>query len=907
LITSLQEKFGTLPGGPWPESPDTALVLPLKAPEQHQVTGFLVVGVNPRRVLDEAYSDFFQMVAGHVATSVANARAYEKERKRAEALAELDQAKTLFFSNISHEFRTPLTLMLGPVEDLLASSQALSLAQHECIELLRRNMLRLLRLVNTLLDFSRMEAGRMEAVYEPIDLAAFTTDLASNFRSAIEKAGMTLHVLCPSELPLVYVDQQMWEKIMLNLLSNAFKYTFHGMIMVRLERKGSAVEVSVQDTGVGIPAEALPHMFERFHRVKGTQGRTFEGTGIGLSLVYELVKLHGGTIHVTSTLGQGSTFTISLPLGTAHLPPERLVARKTLDSTSVSVSTYVDEALQLLSGQETTSDLPMDIPLIPAGRELSSPGAQEEQRAQQPVARILFADDNADMRAYVGRLLQQHYDVLTALDGKAALMSVQQSHPDLIVADVMMPGMDGFALLQALRANQETRTIPVILLSARAGEEARVEGLQAGADDYLIKPFSRRELLARVGAHLEMARIRKQAEKRVKGERQKLYDLFMQAPAIICVLRGPTHIYELVNPLYAQLVGRCDLLGKPIREARPELEKQGIYELLDQVYTTGEPFIGNEVRVEREREQSGSSEEGYFNFVYQPIHTPMGEVEGIMVLAVDVTEQVRSRQQMQTFLGVASHELKNPLTAIKGNIDLAQRRLKTALLRLSEGNEKVRPVLEDISQKLTHANQQIDFQNRLISDLVDTTRIETGKLELCQVLEDLNAVVRDAVEEQRHLMPTRTIHLNLMDEEPLLLLMDVDRMKQVVTNYLSNALKYSEAEQEVWVNIEATEREIRVSIRDQGTGLDVKEQAHIWERFYRAPGISVKSGSGIGLGLGLYICRTIIEGHGGRVGVESVKGAGATFWFALPSRSQLELSNSLQLWEEACSQSASQG
>jgi len=886
LVPCLQEKFGTLPGGPWPESPDTALVLPLKAPEQHHVTGFLVVGVNPRRVLDEPYSDFFQMVAGHVATAVANARAYEEERKRAEALAELDRAKTVFFSNISHEFRTPLALMLGPAEDLLASSHALSLAQRESIELLRRNVLRLLRLVNTLLDFSRLEAGRMEAVYEPVDLAALTTDVASNFRSAIEKAGMTLQITCPAELPPVYVDQQMWEKIMLNLLSNAFKYTFHGMIAVTLQLKASTVEVSVQDTGVGIPAEDLPHMFERFHRVKGTQGRTFEGTGIGLSLVYGLVRLHGGTIRVTSTLGQGSTFTVSLLLGATHLPPEHLAAGRTLASTANSASTYVDEALQLLAGQETTCDLLADISPTADGREFSPTGTQADTGEQWPVARILFADDNADMRAYVGRLLRQHYDVLTAPDGKAALVSVQQSRPDLVVSDVMMPGMDGFALLHALRANQETRTIPVILLSARAGEEASVEGMQAGADDYLIKPFSGRGLLARVGAHLEMARIRKRAEERVKGERQKLYDLFMQAPAIICVLRGPTHIYELVNPPYAQFVGKRDLLGKPMHEVLPELEGQGMYELLDQVYTTGEPCIGNEVRVELKREQSGFLEEVYFNFVYQPIHTHTGEVEGIMVYAVDVTEQVRSRQQLLTFLGVASHELKNPLTAMKGNIQMAQRRLKTALQQIAEGTESVRPMLEDISWKLTCADQQVNFQNRLISDLVDTTRIQAGKLELWMVLADLNAVVREAVEEQRRLMSTRMIQLDLAGSEPLLLWIDADRIGQVVTNYLSNALKYSEPVQAVFVRVEATASEVRVSVHDQGVGLDEEEQTHIWERFYRAPGVQVKSGSGIGLGLGLYICRTIIEDHGGQVGVESVKGAGATFWFTLPSRSQ---------------------
>lgn len=883
LVTNLQEQFGTLPTGPWPESPEAALVLPLNAPEQQQVTGFLVAGVNPRRVLDEPSRDFFQMVAGHVATAVANARAYEEERKRAEALAELDRAKTVFFSNISHEFRTPLTLMLGPVEELLASSHALSLAQRESIELLRHNVLRLLRLVNTLLDFSRMEAGRMEAVYEPVDLAALTTDLASNFRSAIEKAGMTLRMICPSALPPVFVDRQMWEKILLNLLSNAFNYTFHGTITVRLQLLASAVEVSIEDTGVGIPAEALPQLFERFHRVKSTQGRTFEGTGIGLSLVYEFVRLHAGTIRVSSTPGQGSIFTVSLPLGAAHLPPERLATGRTLASTAVSASAYVDEALRLLAEQETTADLSADICGDADAGAFSSTQRPADVTEPWPAARILFVDDNADMRAYVSRVLGQRYDVLTAPDGKAALMSVEQSPPDLVVADVMMPGMDGFELVHALRANQQTCTIPVILLSARAGEEACIEGMHAGADDYLMKPFSARELLARVGAHLEMARVRKQAEERVNAERQHLYDLLMQAPAIIAVLRGPTHIYELVNPPYAHFMGKRDLLGKPIREVLAEREGQGMFELLDQVYATGDTFIGNEMRIELQREPSGGLEEGYHNVVYQPMCSSTGAVEGIIVYAVDVTEQVRRRHQLQTFLGVTSHELKTPLAAIKGGIELAQRRLKKVLLQQAEGTEEVRPLLESIAQKLTQATQQVVFQDRLISDLVDTARIQAGKFELRMALADLNGVVRKAVEEHRRLLPTRTIHLSLTASEPFLVLMDADRIGQVVTNYLSNALKYSEPEQEVQVRVEATARQSRVSVHDQGVGLDKEEQARIWERFYRAPGIQVKSGSGIGLGLGLYICRTIIEDHGGQVGVESVKGAGTTFWFALPS------------------------
>lgn len=370
-VNLLTGDFGTLPGGPWPESPDSALVLPLREPGQNQVTGFLVVGVNPRCLLDESYQDFFNLVAGHVATAVANARAFEEERKRAEALAELDRAKTLFFSNVSHEFRTPLTLMLGPVEDLLAGDHVLSPEQRERIEILHRNALRLLKLVNTLLDFSRIEAGRVQAVYEPTALATLTADLASSFRSVIEKAGMRLTVNCPPLAEPVYVDREMWENLLLNLLSNAFKYTFEGEISVILRHHETTVEMSVKDTGIGIPAEELPHMFERFHRVKGSAGRTFEGTGIGLSLVQELVRLHGRSISVSSAPGKGSTFTVSLPLGTAHLPQERIAAPRTNPSPAGNARFYVNEALALLTGEEEVADVLPDVPFSSDDRQRS--------------------------------------------------------------------------------------------------------------------------------------------------------------------------------------------------------------------------------------------------------------------------------------------------------------------------------------------------------------------------------------------------------------------------------------------------------------------------------------------------------------------------------------------------------
>jgi signal transduction histidine kinase len=503
-VERIGDRFGSIPQAPGSEPPHTALVVPIQASRLNEPAGFLVAGVSPRLRLDERYVNFIELAAAQIGTALATARAYEEERQRAEALAEVDRAKTVFFSNVSHEFRTPLTLMLGPLEETLAGEGELPAADRERLEVAHRNAGRLLKLVNTLLDFSRIEAGRIQASYEATDLAGFTAELASVFRSTIEKAGLRLVVTCPPLPEPVYVDREMWEKIVLNLLSNAFKFTLDGAIEVRLEPADDAVALTVRDTGTGIPSAELPFLFERFHRVKGAQGRSYEGSGIGLALVQELVRLHGGSVGVESEVGRGSAFTVTIPTGSAHLPVERIVTARASIDTGLQYRAYVEEASRWLPGQD--GDDAGEAGLTP---ELA--GASESP-AGTAKARVLLADDNADMREYVGRLLAEAgYEVQAFGDGQAAWDAARECAPDLAIVDVMMPRLDGFGLLKAWHSDERTATVPVIMLSARAGEEARIEGLAAGADDYLAKPFSARELLACIGAHLKIARIRKDA------------------------------------------------------------------------------------------------------------------------------------------------------------------------------------------------------------------------------------------------------------------------------------------------------------------------------------------------------------------------------------------------------------
>ena len=530
-ITDVIQCCGELSAGVWPEPPHTAMVMPIGGSGQDRTVGFLVAGVSPRRPLDDQYRGFFDLLTTQIATTVANARAYEEERRRAESLAELDRAKTAFFSNVSHEFRTPLTLLLGPVADVLSELDGpFSGTQRESLEIAYRNGLRLQKLVNTLLDFSRIEAGRVQASYEPTDLASLTAELASNFRSACERAGIKLVVDCPDLDELVYVDPDMWEKIVLNLVSNAFKFTLSGRITVRLGETGEQVQLTVLDTGVGIPAHELPKVFERFHRVEVSRGRTEQGSGIGLALVRELVKLHGGTVSVDSTPGKGSLFTVSLPRGKDHLPPERINAARMLTSTSLGAAPFVSEALRWLPDAPNVAD---------ESSFVTRPATLRDDAGERRF-HVLLADDNADMRDYVSRLLADRYHVRAVADGEAAWKAVEERVPDLVLSDVMMPVIDGFELLRRIRANPQSREIPVVLLSARAGEESRIEGLEASADDYIVKPFSARELLATVDAHLKTVNIRHERLRLIEQLREQDHrkDEFLATLA-----------HELRNPL----------------------------------------------------------------------------------------------------------------------------------------------------------------------------------------------------------------------------------------------------------------------------------------------------------------------------------------------------------------------
>ena len=623
VLDGVDSKIGAMPKGAWEVAPDKVIILPIVQTGLSSPYGFLIVGLNPYRLLDDKYASFFSLTADQVSTSFSNIHVLEEERKRVEALAEIDRAKTIFFSNISHEFRTPLTLLLGPIEDTLHDPEN-NEATKVRMDTAYRNALRMQKLVNTLLEFSRIEAGRVDGKFSLVDITTFTRDLASSFRSAIEKAGMKLEFVGEKIEAPVYVDIDMWEKIVLNLVSNAFKYTKRGKIAIGLSQVGQKLKFSVTDTGIGIPEDQLGKVFERFHRIDNIEGRSQEGTGIGLALVKELVKIHHGSIDVQSTPGEGSVFTVTIPIGKDHLPVEKVVQDSPNTIPSDGTAAFVQEALKWAPEKQTVH-------------------SQREEGSEQAASgkcKVLVADDNADMRDYIHRLLVHEFHVITAVDGEDAFEKILSFRPDLLVSDIMMPKLDGIGLLNKIQNHPEAKSIPVVFLSARAGEEAKLDGIAAGAADYLIKPFSAKELIATVNANIKIAKTQKATESNLKN-------IIMQAPVSMTILRGPDLIMELANQRSLEIWGKKyeDVINRPLREGFPELVDQGFVAMLSNVYASGEPFSAQDMPVTLLR--YGKEELIYVTFIFEALRNIEGGVQGIIGVGIDVSDQVNARKKIE--------------------------------------------------------------------------------------------------------------------------------------------------------------------------------------------------------------------------------------------------------------------
>jgi signal transduction histidine kinase len=874
-VYDLHRRFDHLPSGPWFDPPHSASVVPIRSNISHQLAGFLVAGISPRLRLDDSYRGFLELACAQIATAIANARAYEEERRRNDALAEIDHAKTIFFTNISHEFRTPLTLMMAPLEDALAQPDRIPASERVGLELAYRNCLRLLKLVNTLLDFSRIEAGRMQAVFEPLDLATLTADLASVFRSAMERAGLKLTVDCPTLRQPVYVDREKWEKIVLNLLSNAFKFTLEGSIEVSLSDAGDRAELTVRDSGCGITPEDLPHVFERFYRARHAQSRSYEGSGIGLALVQDLVRLNGGTVSAESEPGRGSSFRVSVPFGSAHLPADRIGAASPSTSTAIGSGAYLEEALHWLpaaagGGAAQAAALPRAESIAgstPGSTPGSISGAISGAKLRE---RIVLAEDNSDMREYVERLLAPAYRVEPVGDGQAGLEAVLRDPPDLVLADVMMPRLDGFGLLKALRSSERTASIPVILLSARAGEESRVEGLSAGADDYLVKPFSARELTARVENHLALSRIRRETEQRIR-ESEARFRAFVAASSDV-VFRMNADWSEM-----RQLRGR-DFIADTEAPSGSWLEKY--------IHPDDQRLVLDAIR-------KAIQEKSVFELEYRvlrldgtpgwtfsravPLFDACGEIVEWFGAATDITarkqsEQALLRSEKLATLGrmaaTIAHEINNPLEAV------------TNLLFLADEEE-------NLPAPAHHYLQMAEVELRRIAHI---TRQSLGfyRESNAPALTSVNAVLDSAIDLLKSKIDQKRAMVERDWRADVRIVAVAGELRQVFSNLLTNSLDAIGFNGKIRIRIsthaslrDAAARSVRITFLDDGRGVSPAARSHIFEPFFTTKGT-------VGTGLGLWVTKQIVDKHSGTIRLRSrSEGAktGTAFSIVLPFES----------------------
>ena len=447
------------------------VALPLRTGESE--IGVLVMAPHPLRPLDDEHERFLHLVADHVGQLLTLASARADEHNRLASLAAADKAKSTFLSNVSHEFRTPLTLILGPLEDALAGG--VDTLDADELTAMHRSTHRLLRMVNGLLDVSRVDNDPRAAEREPTDIARLSEDLLRPFAAAAERAGLTLRTSLDPTIGTVEVDPRLWETILINLAANAIKYTLHGHVDVRVTGRDGVLELRVVDTGIGIAPEEQLRVFDRFHRVTGPVGRTIEGTGLGLALVADAVHAHGGDVTVASAPDAGSTFTVRLPLVHAA-------------SNGVAAPTDARAAAALADDVSPTN-----------GQGPHPADARDT---------IVVVDDNPGMRQRLTRALADLGPVVACADGVEALEVLRRQPVDLVVTDVMMPRLDGIGLLREIRADDVLAHTPVVLLSARAGADAATEAMESGADDYVVKPFTRAELVARCRTTIELATLR---------------------------------------------------------------------------------------------------------------------------------------------------------------------------------------------------------------------------------------------------------------------------------------------------------------------------------------------------------------------------------------------------------------
>jgi PAS domain S-box-containing protein len=801
------------------------------------------------------------------------ARLYHKAK-------EIYQLKTELFASVSHELRTPLSLLLGPLDELLQSPGASIAASRSDLELMHRNSLRLLKLVNTLLDLARIEAGKLRGDYVPTDLTALTAEIAGLFRSLVQKAGIRYELQLEELGQPVYVDRVMWEKVVLNLISNAFKFTMQGSITVALKNAGTCAQLIVTDTGIGIPESDLPHIFERFFRGEATGSRSYEGSGIGLALVHELVKVHGGAVAVQTSMTQGTSFTVSIPFGSAHLPSAPSGAEQARITPS-SRAAFEAEA-EIWSADVAT--------LEAASEEIPGPSSPSTEPETRP--RIVFADDDADMRGYIVKLLSPFYEVEACSNGQQALDAVLKHPPDLVLSDFVMPVMDGAHLVRALKSNPHTAAIPVILLSVRSEADSQIEGLEAGADDYISKPFTTRELLARIKSRLALVQMREEARLALNRSQQGFQELLDTASEAILVADREGRIL-VFNQTAEKMFGYGpgELLGINVEQLVPEtfraqharhraayMKEPRIRPMGIGLSLQGQRKDGSLFPIEVGLSPNRSSGDMRVIMLVHDI-SERHKVEEKLRRSQELVRQAEKLEALGRLAGGTAHEFNNLLTMVMGYAALMLSALDSKNLMI-DYVEKISEATQRAGA-LTHQLLAFSRQQALAPQLIDLNVLLT---ELQGVLP---ALIGGSIEASFVPAP-----------EAACVRADRSQLHQLMVNLLSNARDAMPGGGRLAIRIANIDLQqsaileeglglapgpyVELTVSDTGIGMTYDIQSRIFEPFF-----STKE-FGKGAGLGLAAIYGIVQQSGGTISVKSRPGEGSTFRILLPRVSQEE-------------------
>ncbi|ORY35646.1 hypothetical protein BCR39DRAFT_511288 [Naematelia encephala] len=930
----------------WDELPNAAIVVPIANDSDDGIpSAIIVIGLSIRRPFDDDYESFIHVMRLQLASGIAAVRSYEAELQRIDELAALDRAKSLLFSNVSHELRTPLTLVAGPLDDLLVETQ--DGPKKEMLVMARRNVGRLTRLVSTLMDVSRLEAGRLKGSFRLVNLGTITRDLAALFRGAIERAKLRYIVEADLSPRNVFVDLEHWEKIVFNLIGNALKYTMSGFVHVTLSYTASEALLAVRDSGVGIPTSDIGLIGERFHRVQSVS-RSYEGTGIGLALIKELVKLHGGALEIESATANespdgshGSTFRVRIPLGFDHLPRDAI---ETIPDPPRLQNSYgkgiVDEAMQWNRDRESSSvDSASDSGIASTSAETSTTSSRGLDPSTLYFKKddvILLVDDSFDTRRYMRSIFVPYCTLAEARDGKEALDFCAKTLPDLIISDVMMPVLDGFGLLAALKEDKRTQVVPVIMLTARGGDESTVEGLLAGADDYVAKPFNARELVARAHMQIQLGKRRKALEEAFEERTAELRVLSEHSPSGIFRLDEDGKII-FANEAWYTLSGyppgqEIDNWGDLISADHRRDVQHFLTDMLkgDLPLNTAEWRFSNgrwvTAKVVR-LDQVGAGLKGILGTVTDITERKMHEeMQRLRVIEAEQrrVEAEEAKRQQELLIDITSHEIRNPISSLMQCSSL----VKTNLISLHEQLEmtiKRDTPFYPTEQLLTTINDDLDAlesiyqcglaQERISNDVLSLGRIQLDMLQMFDVETDVIHEAEKIISIFQNEARMKRIALSLKIGESIdklgmyTIKTDPVRLGQVVTNLLSNSIRFTSNSNVRKIELrydlsfeppddtsclmpripelpvdfkDDTPVYLYIAVKDSGPGLTPEELTMLFQRFSQ---VSPKTHTVYGgSGLGLFVCRKITDIMGGRIEVASERGKGSTFRFFVQVR-----------------------